>query len=108
MEAVDVKIVSKKSSRKYFKAIKRSINKKDKALRYLDIKKIFKRAPKNIMKMRKRSETITCVFDINDWYFRVYYNEDILLMIDELVESHRIKKNSKSWIKYKAILNLYD
>ena len=108
MEAVDIKIVSKKSSRKFFKAIRIGVNKKDRALSYLDTKKIFKRAPKNIMKLRKRSETITCVFDINDWYFRVYYNEDILLMIDELVESHRIKKNNKSWIKYKAILNLYD
>ena len=108
MEAVDVKIVSKKSSRKFFKSIKRCINKSEKHLSYLDTKKIFKRAPKNIMKIRKYSETITCVFDINDWYFRVYYNEDMLLMIDELFVPHRIKKNNKSWIKYKAILKLHD
>lgn len=108
MEAVDIKIVSKKSSRKFFKAIRVGINKKERALSYLDTKKILRRAPKNIMKIRKHAETITCVFDINDWYFRVYYNENILLMIDEIVAPHLIKKNNKSWVKYKAILKLHD
>lgn len=108
MEITDIKVVSKKSSRKFFKSIWIGVNKKERALSYLDTKKILRRAPKNIMKIRKYSKTITCVFVMNDEYFRIFHDEKILSVFDTLVEPHRIKKNNKSWVKYKAIMNIYD
>lgn len=107
MEITDIKVVSKKSSRKFFKSVWIGVNKKERALSYLDTKKILRRVPKNIMKIRKYSKTIPCIFDIDDWYFRICHNGDILSVIDELFVS-RIKKNNKSWVKYKAILKLHD
>lgn len=29
-------------------------------------------------------------------------------VFDTLVEPHRIKKNNKSWVKYKAIMKIHD
>lgn len=108
MEITDIKVVSKKSSRKFFKSIWIGVNKKERALSYLDTKKILRRAHKNIMKIRKYSKTITCVFVMNDEYFRIFHDEKILSVFDTLVEPHRIKKNNKSWVKYKAIMNIHD
>lgn len=108
MEITDIKVVSKKSSRKFFKSIWIGVNKKERALSYLDTRKILRRVPKNIMKIRKHSKTITCVFVMNDEYFRIFHDEKILSVFDTLVEPHRIKKNNKSWVKYKAIMKIHD
>ena len=108
MEITDIKVTSKKSSRKFFKSVWIGVNKKERALSYLDTKKILRRAHKNIMKIRKYSKTIPCIFDMDDWYFRICHNRDILSVIDELFVPQRIKKNNKSWVKYKAILKLHD
>ena len=108
MTDTDVIVVSKKSARKYLKRLRLSINKSHNKLSYLDSKKILRRVPRSIMKIRKYSKTIPCIFDMDDWYFRICHNRDILSVIDELFVSQRIKKNNKSWVKYRAILNLYD
>lgn len=108
MEITDIKVTSKKSSRKFFKSVWIGVNKKDRALSYLDTKKILRRVPRSIMKIRKYSKTIPCIFVMDDWYFRICHNRDILSVIDELFVPQRIKKNNKSWVKYKAILKLHD
>lgn len=108
MEITDIKVVSKKSSRKFFKSIWIGVNKKERALSYLDTKKILRRVPKNIMKIRKYSKTIPCIFVMSNEYFRIFHDEKILSVFDTLVEPHRIKKNNKSWVKYKAVMNIYD
>lgn len=48
MEITDIKVVSKKSSRKFFKSIWIGVNKKERALSYLDTKKILRRVPKTL------------------------------------------------------------
>lgn len=108
MEITDIKVVSKKSSRKFFKSIWIGVNKKERALSYLDTRKILRRVPKNIMKIRKYCRTIKYTYLLRLDYFKHVHKADVVDLCDSTFSAAYLKAWRKVPTKYDITILLRD
>ena len=108
MEITDIKVVSKKSSRKFFKSIWIGVNKKERALSYLDTKKILRRVPKNIMKIRKYCRTLKYTYMLDLDYFRHVHKGDIVDLCNSTFGAAYLKAWRKVPTMYDIVVLLRD
>lgn len=77
-------------------------------LDYLDLKKICKCAPRNIMKMRKYSQTNLVVFRLDRGYFEHVHKSNVLDLVNTLFGPSYLKYHRKECIKYNVVILLTD
>ena len=75
---------------------------------YLDLKKICKCAPRNIMKIRKYSQTNLVVFRLDRGYFEHVHKSNVLDLANVLFGPSYLKHHHKEYIKYNVVILLTD
>ena len=75
---------------------------------YLDLKKICKCAPRNIMKIRKYSQTNLVIFRLDRDYFEHVHKSNVLDLANILFGPSYLKHHHKEYIKYNVVILLTD
>ena len=79
----------------------RNLNKKSRALlKYSELKRIYKCAPRNIMKIRKYCKTIKYTYILDSEYFKHVHKADVIELFDSTFSSIYLKAWRKVPAKY--------